>query len=190
MNAADRWGGTPLDDAIAGNHEACVQLLRSSGARNGASKILTNAPASDITEVHASSEVVVSADAPRLLFAAAENDIDELIKLSASGEDLTHGDYDKRTACHLAASNGHVEALKYILMQLGFVLWAKDRVGNTPKDDAENNGHVECLEFLRPKKVKHTMSQSIYREALLNSPIHSDARRLAVNTGICDVGLM
>ena len=166
LSALDRWGGTPLDDAITGGHQTCVDLLRAADAQPGTNNVHASGAVfmsdTDGGSTGGStdgssdgSEVVVSAEAPRMLFAAAENDVDELIKLSASGEDLTHGDYDQRTACHLAASNGHLDALKYIVIQAGAsVLQAKDRFGNTPQDDAIRNGHTECSEFLRPNKKK------------------------------------
>jgi glutaminase len=151
--ALDRWGGTPLDDAVTGNHQSCVDVLKAAGALPGANNVSGGSGGGG--DDGSASEVVVSADAPRMLFAAAENDVDELIKLSASGEDLTTGDYDKRTACHLAASNGHLDALKYIVVQAGeSVLQAKDRFGHTPQDDAARNGHVDCLGFMRPNKKK------------------------------------
>ena len=176
LSSTDRWGGTPLDDAMQGGHQSCVDLLQSWGVKSsGGSDTDINKSNGDgdneegndqsspgeedaghgaVASLTTSlvSEVVVSADAPRLLFAAADNDVDELIKLSASGEDLTHGDYDKRTACHLAASNGHLEALKYIVIQAGVsardAIQAQDRFGNSALDDARRNGHTECLAFL------------------------------------------
>ena len=57
----------------------------------------------------------VSREAPQLLFAAAEGDIDELVRLNVSGADLHASDYDGRTALHLAASCGNADAVRYIL---------------------------------------------------------------------------
>ena len=161
-----------MDDAIAGKHTTCVELLRSSGAPLGAggasseasisqehrqaalqAKLADDSAAAVSTAAAiVSNEVVVSADAPRMLFAAADNDVDELIKLADAGEDLLMGDYDRRTACHLAASNGHLAALKYIVIQVGSsVILAQDRWGNNALDDAKRNGHTACLEFLASK---------------------------------------
>ena len=33
LSAADRWGGTPLGDAIAGGHQEVVKLLKIAGAK-------------------------------------------------------------------------------------------------------------------------------------------------------------
>ena len=157
LASKDRWNGTPLDDAISGGHQECADLLLSWGVKASAEDAGRE---EEGDEPHAAErvpgtpeeEVVVSADAPRMLFAAAENDVDELIKLAASGADLTHGDYDQRTAAHLAASNGHLEALKYILVQSGSrasnTILAKDRFGNSALDDARRNGFAECVAVL------------------------------------------
>lgn len=52
-----------------------------------------------------------------VLFAAADGHLNELIRINASGGGLTTGDYDGRTALHLAASNGHSKVVKYLLAQ-------------------------------------------------------------------------
>ena len=49
--------------------------------------------------------------------------------------DVNHTDYDKRTALHLAAGEGHVEMVK-LLCQRGANVNAQDRWGNRPLDDA------------------------------------------------------
>merc|ERR1712023_115661 len=175
LGSTDRWGRTPLDDAIAGGHTACVELLRSAGAK----PTQHTAAASAVTgaTLEANSGKVTSDDrpslkriattdttnsAPRILFAAADNDVDELVKLAATGEDLLTGDYDQRTACHLAASNGHLAALKYIVIQAGSraaqAIQAQDRFGNTPLDDAQHNGHKACYDFLKQRLVCATSS--------------------------------
>ena len=156
LSATDRWGGTPLDDAISHGHDACAELLRLAGAQPGSD----GEPAAAVVDRKVKrrdsiygSDVVVAADAPRMLFAAAENDVDELIKLSAAGHDLLRGDYDKRTACHLAASNGHLEALQYVVVQAGTrgveAINSTDRWGNSAIDDAKHNQHEACVAFLQ-----------------------------------------
>merc|ERR1719267_53657 len=175
LSSTDRWGRTPLDDAITGRHTACVELLRSVGAKP--TQHAATASADTGAKLDAHSGKVTSDDrhnlkriattdtansAPRILFAAADNDIDELVKLAATGEDLLTGDYDRRTACHLAASNGHLAALKYIVIQAGSrvaqAIQAQDRFGNTPLDDAQRNGHEACYDFLKRRLVCATSS--------------------------------
>merc|ERR1719473_690197 len=71
------------------------------------------------------------------------------------------GDYDRRTALHLAASNGHRKAAEYLIVQaelrLGerervHFLDARDRFNGTPLDDAVREGHHECVKLLQSKR--------------------------------------
>ena len=56
---------------------------------------------------------------------------------------------------HLAAFNGHVETLQYLLStKVGAELEAKNESGETALHSAVQNGHVEALEVL----VKHGAS--------------------------------
>ena len=92
------------------------------------------------------------------IYAAATGDLDHLIALSAAGVDLGAADYDRRTALHLAASNGHLAIVRYLLAQavsestatrsLAGWLAARDRFGNTAADDAARGLHVELLQLL------------------------------------------
>lgn len=68
-------------------------------------------------------------------WAAYEGDVAEMRRLVARGVNPAAGDYDGRTALHLAASEGRLKAVRY-LIELGADLSAKDRWGNTPLDDA------------------------------------------------------
>lgn len=52
-----------------------------------------------------------------ILFASAEGDLFEVIRLYASGNCISAADYDGRTPLHLAASNGHSKIVKYLIVQ-------------------------------------------------------------------------
>lgn len=67
------------------------------------------------------------------------------------------GDYDGRTALHLAASEGHAPVLGYLLC-CGASPHAQDRLGFTPLDDAQREGHVECAQLLRTAMLHATLS--------------------------------
>ena len=61
-------------------------------------------------------------------------------------------DYDRRTALHLAASNGHEHIVKYLLSISHDAQANKeklDRFGNTPLADAVREGHKQCAALLK-----------------------------------------
>jgi hypothetical protein len=86
VNQSDRWGGSALDDAHRHQHKAVIQYLREMGATTGSGNRNTI-----------------------LIKAAADGDLDEVKMLVTNTQeqtkqklDLNKGDYDKRTALHLA----------------------------------------------------------------------------------------
>jgi glutaminase len=141
FSPVDRWGGTPLSDAIAHSHVECVRILREAGAEPGTATPAAAAAAGGPGRADAEQGALVkSREISRALFAAAAGDLDELVVLRVDGADLSLGDYDRRTALHLAASNGHPDIVRYLLAQAGDgrdeLIAAKDRWGNTALDDA------------------------------------------------------
>ena len=87
-----------------------------------------------------------------LCWAASEGDLDGVRRLVARGADLEAADYDGRTALHLAASEGHLPLVKYIVeyfVRRGAKLEPRDRWGATPLDDAEREGHEKVAAILR-----------------------------------------
>jgi glutaminase len=100
--------------------------------------------------VHPTAEHGVRVSA--LLTAASTGDLTQIRRLKAEGLDLTEGDYDARTALHLAAAEGQKKVVKFLLQARcssgeGLLL-QKDRWGNTPLDDARRNKHEEVVLLL------------------------------------------
>lgn len=141
VNAEDRWCGTPLGDAVHNGHDDCAEILEAAGARAGATAHYGEDGADD-------DGLIVSPEAPRILFAASQNDVAYLVRDVARGEDILVADYDNRTAFHLAASNGHVDVCKYIITQAHgkpSALAPRDRFGNTPLDDAKRGNFADLV---------------------------------------------
>jgi glutaminase len=141
LNAADRWGSTPLDDALSAQHSEIADLLRAAGA-------VTGSGVSHSEAKRGADDLQVSPNAPSVIVEAASGNLDNLIKMVASGVNVSVCDYDWRSPLHLAASNGHANVVKYLLSRTGSaqaLIANKDRWGNTAADDARREGHPEIL---------------------------------------------
>jgi glutaminase len=86
-------------------------------------------------------------DAAYLCLAGSRGDLGELRRLVASGLPPETADYDGRTALHLAASEGQLRAVEYLLGVCSDIA-PEDRWGNTPLDDAKRANHEEITELL------------------------------------------
>ena len=127
-------GGTPLDDVMrseTASTKQVVEYLESKGAKQGNGRALFSLPA-----------------------AAAAGDVERLRQL-CTNSNVNQGDYDNRTACHLAASEGHLAALKCLIEEFGADSSPLDRWHHTPLDDARRHAHEDVCEYLEGKKARH-----------------------------------
>jgi glutaminase len=165
-NTSDRWGGTPLGDAEFGNHADVADLLKSHDAEIGdAQHLVSDSKVTEEADSYGDTEAVVE-----LLWAASENDLVGLRRCLAQGIPVSACDYDSRTALHLAAADGQVEAVSYLLAHQ-HPLHVRDRWGSTPLDEARREGQdgVEQA-LLTAEKDFHTLKVS---------PTYSDVPRAA-----------
>ena len=137
INRTDRWGGSPLDDAHRHKHATVIHYLRERGAKFG------NA-ATQIT---------------KFIEAAGAGDIDEvkaLLEFGTALDVINQGDYDDRTALHLACSEGRLDTVKLLLSQEGIDVNVEDRWGNHPLDDAKRSANktqysAEIIKLLKAR---------------------------------------
>uniref|UniRef100_A0A672RWS5 glutaminase n=1 Tax=Sinocyclocheilus grahami TaxID=75366 RepID=A0A672RWS5_SINGR len=98
-----------------------------------------------------------------LLFAAYTGDVSALRRFALSSMDMEQRDYDSRTALHVAAAEGHIEVVRFLLEACKVNPGPKDRWGNMPIDEATHFGHHEVLALLQEYNNKY------------NPPVNTDA---------------
>jgi glutaminase len=113
------------------------------------------------------------------LWAASIGDVRSIRRLHDGRVNLQAGDYDQRSPMHLAAAEGHLQVLEFLLEQ-GVNPNQPDRWGGLPLDDAVFGGHEACKDLLvrhgaRQGEIKHISSDGP-REA---SADHGDGDAVA-----------
>ncbi|XP_067847820.1 60 kDa lysophospholipase isoform X2 [Heptranchias perlo] len=94
-------------------------------------------------------EAIRDALTPSLACAAAKTgDISALEAIQDMGGNLCSDDYDGRTPLHVAACEGHLPVVQYLLGH-GATVYAKDRYGDTPLKNAVRFRHTEVIKLLR-----------------------------------------
>uniref|UniRef100_A0A8C3XUR6 glutaminase n=1 Tax=Chelydra serpentina TaxID=8475 RepID=A0A8C3XUR6_CHESE len=89
-----------------------------------------------------------------LLFAAYTGDVSALRRFALSGMDMEQRDYDSRTALHVAAAEGHVEVVTFLLEACKVNPFPKDRWNNTPMDEnSRSSTHLQRIPAME-RKIK------------------------------------
>ena len=163
LSPIDRWGGTPLDDAVRGEQRAVANYLRSRGAQSGSG--------------HGS-----KGDAVMLCVAAARGDVQCLREqLLSRGISPDISDHDKRTPVHLAASEGQMAVLRFLVEEVHCNVNPIDGRQHTPLDDATREHRTEAAAYLREMggKMQRTKpSDGRFSREFAKVAKHASPRRL------------
>jgi ankyrin repeat protein len=124
VSVRDRWGRTVLQEALMGKHEHAVTLL-----------------------MQWSANVFITNGASLLCTAASDGDGEMVKMLLKNGVGASEGDYDQRTALHLACAEGHARVVIH-LIEAGADVNATDRWGVTPIEDAMKGRHKMVVEMM------------------------------------------
>ncbi|XP_067666238.1 glutaminase liver isoform, mitochondrial-like isoform X1 [Haliotis asinina] len=89
-----------------------------------------------------------SSNVVTLLFSAFNGDVTDLRRCAIAGMDMSTPDYDGRTALHIAAAEGHLDVIKFLLNKCKVSPFAVDRWGFTALDDAKRFEKTEAGELL------------------------------------------
>jgi len=134
--ARDRFGRTPIDDAMRCGHREVLRVFRQFGAF---------VPAYLLDQSTTSPAFTLGSD---LVKYSAAGNADAVMQLLELGAAPTFSDYDDRTPLHLACAEGHLSIVK-LLLDRGARVDVKDRYQSTPLDDAVRAGHEEIGKLLR-----------------------------------------
>ena len=126
----------------------CQKLVKKYAFHNYDSLARSDSKKSDPRkkEAEESSNNIVS-----LIYASYHGDLEAIKRYLIKGVDINQGDYDGRTALHLASAEGHENCVNFLLAN-GANIHSKDRWGATPLDDAKKSGNKNILSEL--KKIK------------------------------------
>mmetsp|Transcript_8465 Transcript_8465/g.9756 ORF Transcript_8465/g.9756 Transcript_8465/m.9756 type:complete len:703 (+) Transcript_8465:108-2216(+) len=215
INRSDRWGGSPLDDAHRHRHEAVVAYLRKKGASTGSTdhtmNLITAAVTGDLDELKmllsnatsTSPEVVgsssVSNHSAAIISSASVSSSTRKNKTSPNtlapntatttttySININAGDYDGRTALHLACTAGHSEVVAF-LISCGANVNIVDNWKGTPLDDAIRTGHVDCIHILKKHGAKVGQKTSAHVTETSERTKSNEDRNLMVDFSDLDV---
>ena len=168
VNDKNRWGLTPLDEALAARQHTAVQLLIQHKGVMG-----TEAMSAELIEAASTGHLEDSPDAEQLARIMRQSHIDPNV-----------GDYDRRTALHLACANGYVKTAE-LLISLRADVNVADRWQGTPLADAVTGGHIAVATLLHTKGARMSTEVGAW---LFELPTHARIRYVKsaqIRCGLC-----
>ncbi|XP_068675146.1 uncharacterized protein [Montipora foliosa] len=129
INAVDSMGNTPLNYSDMHEHRAVSHLLEGLGAR----RLSHHYSAHEICEV------------------ASTGNLQMLRHMVHNGATVCFRDLNKRTPLHVSAAEGHLDVLKFLLLQPGIHINARDANDFTPLLYAVVHGHHTVAEHLKAR---------------------------------------
>ena len=141
----DRWGGYGYFDAKNNNHKEVVKEFEKLDIDYTQPFHLIEDPNGKTDEMAIYDDELAVIE---LLFAASENNVEGIRNLVAKGIPVHAGDYDSRTALHLAAAEGCLEVVEYLVTH-GHPLFVRDRWGATPLDEAKREKRKSVINYLK-----------------------------------------
>lgn len=171
INLRDRWGVTPLQDALLSDHDECGQVLLNHGAEIG------------------------EYDMPqKMCEAAANDDVAFLQRLIHFRGKVNMEDGLGRRPLHVAATNKMLSACNFLLCHEGIQINALDHFGNTALDDAqraEAGSHPTVSSLIasfggRPGARAARITTTKERVVLDDARTTKEAQAVAELTGMLD----
>uniref|UniRef100_A0AAY4BR37 glutaminase n=1 Tax=Denticeps clupeoides TaxID=299321 RepID=A0AAY4BR37_9TELE len=101
----------------------------------------------------------VESEIMNILLAAFRGDLQSLRRYFLSGADVNAVDYDGRSALHVAASEGHLELVRFLMENTGARCLVKDRWGNTALQEAMRFNHKSVVQLLKKYTDRDETSQ-------------------------------
>lgn len=95
-----------------------------------------------------------------IINAASSGRLDLLKQYDSNKVDFNTGDYDQRTPLHLAASEGHLEVVKWLVEEKKVDINIKDRWRGTPLSDAIRHKHDDVAKYLQEKGGKTFLNKT------------------------------